>query len=372
MTAMQTVPVSLGDRSYEILIGAGLLKEAGARVRNIASGDHVFIVTDENVAGHYLDQVAASMAGAGFRVDKLVLPAGEQSKSFTQLEALVSAMLDAKIERRSLVVALGGGVIGDLAGFAASIVLRGVDFVQIPTSLLAQVDSSVGGKTAIDMRQGKNLVGAFYQPKLVLIDTDVLKTLPRRELLAGYAETVKYGLIGDFGFFEWCEEHGSAVVAGDASRQVEAIRIACEAKARVVSADERETGARALLNLGHTFGHALEAEAGMDGSLIHGEAVAIGMVMAFDLSAHIGLCPSQDAVRVRSHLSSVGLPVSLEEIKGASAWDPAVLVGHMGQDKKVEHGRINFILARGIGDAFITNEVEPAQLHSLFEGAKAA
>jgi len=267
------------------------------------------------------------------------------------------------------VVALGGGVIGDLAGFAAAVLLRGVRFVQVPTTLLAQVDSSVGGKTAIDTAHGKNLVGAFHQPRLVLADTGVLDTLPRRELLAGYAEVLKYALLGDPGFFDWLEANGRKVIAGDAGARAHAIVTSCAAKAEIVAADEREAGARALLNLGHTFGHALEAETGYDGSLLHGEAVAIGMVLAFALSERLGLCPSADTARVRRHMADVGLPTGLP---GGRAWDAGRLLDHMTRDKKARDGRATFVLVRGIGRAYVEPEVDPAEVRALLETAAAA
>jgi len=274
-----------------------------------------------------------------------------------------------------MLLALGGGVVGDLTGFAAATLLRGVDFLQIPTTLLAQVDSSVGGKTGINTRHGKNLIGAFYQPRLVLADTGVLDTLPKRELLAGYAEVAKYGLIDDPEFWAWCEQNGNAVLAGDAAKRTYAIEQSCRAKARIVAADERETtDLRALLNLGHTFGHALEAETGFGPDLLHGEAVGAGMALAFDLSAQLGLCPAEDAVRVRKHLAAVGLPVRLRGIGGANrrAWDSNRLIEHMRGDKKAEAGKLTFILARGIGKAFVTRQVDEAALHGLLDRAIAA
>jgi 3-dehydroquinate synthase len=270
-----------------------------------------------------------------------------------------------------VVIALGGGVVGDLAGFAAAIALRGLDFIQIPTTLLAQVDSSVGGKTGINSRRGKNLIGAFHQPMLVLADVAALDTLPRREVLAGYAEVVKYGLIDDPAFFEWLEQNGSALVDGDEGLRSQAVRTSCAAKAAIVGRDERETGDRALLNLGHTFGHALEAAAGYGKTLLHGEAVAIGMVMAFDLSVRLGLCPEADALRVRKHLSSVGLPTDLHALRGP-AWRAPELLGHMGKDKKVRDGRITFILVRGIGQAFVARDIQLGEVEALLETALAA
>jgi 3-dehydroquinate synthase len=287
----------------------------------------------------------------------------------------MNELLDQRPDRKTTLVALGGGVVGDLTGFAAAVLLRGVDFIQVPTTLLAQVDSSVGGKTGINTRHGKNLVGAFYQPRLVLADTDVLDTLPRRELLAGYAEVAKYGLIDDPDFFAWCEANGAALLAGDAAKRTYAIEQSCLAKARIVAADERETtDLRALLNLGHTFGHALEAETGFGSDLLHGESVGTGMAMAFDLSVRLGLCPAADAARVRRHLDSVGLPMRLRAIGGDNhrSWDAMRLVEHMRGDKKAEGGRLTFILARGIGKAFVSREVDEAALRELLDDAISA
>ncbi|PWR18625.1 3-dehydroquinate synthase [Zavarzinia aquatilis] len=356
-----TVPVSLGDRAYDVHIGVGVIDRLGAGVRDLFPRGRALIVTDEHVAALHLDRAKASLDAAGVRHETIVVPAGEGSKCFTVLEQVMSRLLDFRIERRDAVVALGGGVIGDLAGFAASIAKRGVDFVQVPTTLLSQVDSSVGGKTGINTPQGKNLVGAFHQPRLVLADTGLLETLPRRELLAGYAEVVKYGLLGDAAFFDWLEVHGPALVAGDRAARIEAVRRSVTAKAGIVSRDEKETGERALLNLGHTFGHALEAATGFGQRLLHGEGVAIGMRLAFDLSVDLGLCPGQDAVRARRHMAAVGLPVAPSDIEGAAQLAgelaPDALIHHMAQDKKVKDGKLTFILARRIGEAFITQDV---------------
>jgi len=363
--------VDLGERSYDIAVGENLLTNAGQAVRNAAGGGACWIVTDGNVAPHCLDTVAGSLRDAGLAVHDIVLPAGEESKNFGTVETVVNAVLDGAPERSSTLVALGGGVVGDITGFAASQILRGINFVQIPTTLLAQVDSSVGGKTGINTRHGKNLAGAFYQPRLVLADTAVLDTLPRRELLAGYAEVVKYGLIRDEGFFAWLEEHGAAVIAGDRDARKHAVRTSCAAKAAVVAEDERENGIRALLNFGHTFGHALEAETGFGPEMLHGEAVAIGMIMALDLSVRMGLCPAGDLDRAVAHFAAVGLPVSVSA-DGNRRWDPATLIGHMGHDKKVRDGRITFILARAIGDAFIARDVDLASVEDMLRHAVAA
>jgi 3-dehydroquinate synthase len=299
----------------------------------------------------------------------VVIPAGEGSKDFACLATVLDAMLAAKCERSTMVIALGGGVVGDLAGFAASILLRGVDFIQIPTTLLAQVDSSVGGKTGINTAAGKNLVGTFHQPRLVLADTDVLATLPRRELLAGYAEVAKYGLINNLPFFEWLEKNAGALNRTAHEFLQHCIVTSCMAKAAIVAADERESGARALLNLGHTFGHAFEAETGYGPDLLHGESVALGMVLAFDLSARLGLAPKEDAVRVRAHLKSVGLPVAVPKTGQHGPITVPRLIAHMGQDKKVKDGAITFILARGIGHAFTTAAVPPAELEATLHAA---
>lgn len=356
MTAFATVPVSLGARSYDILIAEGLLADAGRHIGPLLARPRTVIVSDSTVAALYLDGLRNSLAAAGIASDAVVLPPGEQTKSFTHLAELCDALLGHGLERSDTLIALGGGVIGDLAGFAAAILKRGCRFIQAPTTLLAQVDSSVGGKTAIDTGRGKNLIGAFHQPSLVLADTRALKTLPARQLRAGYAEIVKYGLIDSPGFFAWLEDNGAALLAGDAKAQAHAVRESCRRKAAIVAADETETsGARALLNLGHTFGHALEAELGFSESLLHGEAVAIGCVLAFGYSARLGLCDGEEAVRVRRHLAGHGLPVHPRA--AGIACDGARLVGHMMQDKKRDAGRLPFVLARGIGRAYLEKSV---------------
>jgi 3-dehydroquinate synthase len=372
MIPAEKLTVALGARSYDIAIGRGLMAEAALHLRPLLKQPKVIIVTDEPVARLHLPVLVRALDQGGIGHREIVLPPGEQTKSFQYLEQLMDRLLAEKPERSTMLVALGGGVIGDLTGFAASILLRGVDFVQIPTTLLAQVDSSVGGKTAIDTRWGKNLVGSFHQPRLVLADTGVLDTLPRRELLAGYAEVAKYGLINDAPFFAWLEEHGPGVIDGNGAARQRAVRTSCAAKAAIVAEDERETGTRALLNLGHTFGHALEAECGYGSELLHGEAVAIGMVMAFDLSAQLGLCPAEDAARVERHLAAVGLPTSPTAI-GGRVWDADRLIEHMHHDKKRGAGRLNFILARGIGRAYIAKDVDIADVKALLiESAAAA
>jgi len=352
---MIRVDVGLGDRSYPILIEAGLLDSAVEHIAPFARNGRLVVVTDERVAATQLPRLVAGLGS--IRVEPIVLPPGEASKSWGTLERLTDRLLELEIERSDRIVALGGGVIGDLVGFAASILKRGCRFVQVPTTLLAQVDSSVGGKTAINSRAGKNLIGAFHQPDLVLIDPTTLDSLPPREVRAGYAEVVKYGLIDDFDFFSWCEGHATALIEGDAEARTHAIAHSVAAKARVVAADERETtGMRALLNLGHTFGHALEAETGFSDVLLHGEAVACGMALAFRYSAAQGLCPRQDAVRVAQHLDRAGLPTTLKAAHVDT--DGATLVGHMAHDKKMEGGRLPFLLARGIGQTFLAKDVD--------------
>jgi shikimate kinase/3-dehydroquinate synthase len=358
--ARRVVEVALGARAYSILIGEGLIAEAGEHIAHLAPGAHCAIVTDSNVAAAHLAALAGSLARAGLRCSTIVVPPGEASKSYERFAEVCDGLLAAHIERRDVVVAFGGGVVGDLAGFAAASVRRGLRLVQIPTSLLAQVDSSVGGKTAINSPHGKNLVGAFHQPALVLADIGALDTLNAREFRAGYAEMVKYGLIGDLAFFEWLEAHWRDVQAGGAAR-LRAIATSCAAKAGVVAVDETEQGERALLNLGHTFAHAFERLTGYDGArLIHGEAVAIGMACAFRFSRRLGLCTGQDAVRVENHLRAVGLPTRIHQIAGLDA-EPEAILAAMRQDKKVERGRLIFILARGIGESFVARDIGEAQ-----------
>ncbi|ORE95009.1 3-dehydroquinate synthase [Aurantimonas sp. 22II-16-19i] len=360
------VTVSLGERSYDILIGDGLIDRAGEEIAARLAGARAVVVTDATVARLHLQRLEIALAGAGIAASSLTLPAGETTKSFAQLERVVDAILAARLERGDVVIALGGGVIGDLAGFASAIVKRGMNFVQIPTTLLAQVDSSVGGKTGINTPRGKNLVGAFHQPVLVLADTALLDTLSPREFAAGYAEVVKYGLIDRPEFFEFLEANRAAIFAGGRQRS-EAIAISCEAKAAVVAADERETGARALLNLGHTFGHALERAVAYDpGRLVHGEGVAIGMALAHRFSARLGLATGQDAGRVAAHLAAAGLPTEISAIPGP-ALDRDTLMEAIAQDKKVARGRLVFILTRGIGQAFVSRDVEPADVERFLD-----
>ena len=357
----QTVEVTLGKRSYDILIGSGLVVSAGKEIARRFPGKRVVVVTDENVAALHLGMLTQSLRDSGIDVVPIVVKAGEKSKCFETLEAVTSNILDNRMERGDFVIAFGGGVVGDLAGFAAGIVRRGMNLIQIPTSLLAQVDSSVGGKTGIDTRQGKNLIGVFYQPKLVIADTEILDTLPEREFRAGYAEVAKYGLINQPDFFEWLEKNWKQIFLGGHER-VEAIARSCRSKADVVAHDERETGERALLNLGHTFGHALETVTNYDSNrLVHGEGVAIGMVLAHQFSNFLGLCPADVATRVETHLNSVGLPVALQDVPGGVP-DAETLMKIISQDKKVEHGSLTFILTRGLGQSFIAKNVPPEKV----------
>jgi len=360
-----TVHVALDERAYDILIGPNLIAEAGGILAERFPGRRFGIVTDDNVARAQLPRLTAGLDAAGLDYAVIVVPPGEGTKNFSMLEKVVEGLLAARLERGDLVIALGGGVIGDLAGFAASITRRGMDFVQVPTSLLAQVDSSVGGKTGINSPHGKNLVGAFHQPKLVLADLSALDSLERRQFAAGYAEVAKYGLIDDAEFFDWLDANLDAIFAGGPERG-EAIARCCAHKARVVIEDEKETGVRALLNLGHTFGHALERDTGYSDRLLHGEGVAIGMVLAHQFSTRLGLSPGQDAGRVQSHLKRAGLPTTLADIEG-NLGSTEQLMAAIAQDKKVQRGALTFILTRGIGRAFIEKNVEPDLVRTFLE-----
>lgn len=353
---METVHVGLEGREYDIHIGPGLLAKSGALIGPMLARKQVCVVTDENVAALHLETLRDGLAADGIAMEALVLPAGESTKSWVYLEQTVEWLLSQRVERKDLVVALGGGVIGDLTGFAAAVLRRGVGFVQIPTSLLAQVDSSVGGKTGINSPLGKNLVGAFHQPRLVLADIDVLGTLTPRDFLAGYGEVVKYGMLGDATFFEWLEAQGPALATGDEAARIAAVKRSCEMKAEIVVRDETEQGDRALLNLGHTFCHALEAATGYGDRLLHGEGVAVGCALAFELSMRLGLCAQEAPSRVREHLRAMGMKVDLKDIEGGLP-DADGLLDLMGQDKKVVDGQLRFILARGIGEAFVTADV---------------
>ncbi len=362
---MNTVAVDLGPRSYQVRIGPELLAEAGRHLAPLLRRPRVAVVTDEVVAQLHLPALTAALEAEGIAVAALALPAGEGTKGWPCLERAVEWLIEQKVERRDLVVALGGGVIGDLAGFAAAILRRGVRFAQLPTTLLAQVDSSVGGKTGINSPNGKNLIGAFHQPSLVLCDTTVLETLPPRDFLAGYGEVVKYGLLGDAAFFGWLEGAGPRL-ATDGAARVRAVTRSVEMKARIVERDETEEGERALLNLGHTFCHALEKATGYSGRLLHGEGVAVGCALAFDLSARLGLCSQEDGSRVRAHLAAMGMKARLSDIPGDLP-PPAALLDFMGQDKKVQDGRLRFVLARGIGAAEVVGDVPPQAVLAVLE-----
>jgi 3-dehydroquinate synthase len=361
------VNVGLGARAYDIVIGRGVLRSLGARIAALRPGARTAIVTDRSVAKHWLEAVEAVLAAADVPSSRIIVDEGEATKRYAMLEKVSEALIAAKIERNDLVIALGGGVIGDLAGFAAAIVRRGVDFVQVPTTLLAQVDSSVGGKTGINSPHGKNLLGAFHQPVLVVADTEVLDTLPPRQFCAGYAEVVKYGVLGDAAFFDWLDANRSEIFAGGAARE-RAVAESCRAKAAIVARDERETGDRALLNLGHTFGHALEAATGFSDRLFHGEGVSIGMVLAAEFSAELGMIDTAVAARVTRHLAESGLPTRLQDIAGFSQEglaDADALMALMAQDKKVKRGRLTFILLKALGEAVIVNDVEPQRVRNF-------
>src|SRR6266404_1896678 len=364
-----TVDVALGERAYDIVIGRNVLPSLGARVAALRPGARTAIVTDRNVAKHWLGRTEASLAEAGIATSRIIVEAGEGSKTYAGLEQVSEALIAAKIERNDLVIALGGGVVGDLAGFAAAILRRGVDFVQVPTSLLAQVDSSVGGKTGINSPQGKNLLGAFHQPLLVVADTAVLDTLSPRQFRAGYAEVAKYGVLGDEAFFAWLEANYADIFAGGAARE-HAVATSCRAKAAIVARDERETGERALLNLGHTFGHALEAATGFSDRLFHGEGVSVGMVLAAEFSAQLGMIPESDAARVKRHLAEVGLPTHLQDIAGFAQEglaDADALMALLAQDKKVQRGRLIFVLLEAISRAVSARDVEPSLLRHFLK-----
>ena len=364
-----TVDVALGDRTYDIIIGRDVLPSLGSRVAALRPGARTAIVTDRTVAKHWLEQTEASLSAAGVATSHIIVEEGEGSKTYAGLEKVSEALIAARIERNDLVIALGGGVVGDLAGFAAAILRRGVDFVQVPTSLLAQVDSSVGGKTGINSPQGKNLLGAFHQPVLVIADTSVLDTLSPRQFRAGYAEVAKYGILGDEAFFSWLEANAADIFSGGAARE-HAIATSCRAKAAIVSRDERETGERALLNLGHTFGHALEAATGFSDRLFHGEGVSVGMVLAAEFSAQLGMISPGDADRIQRHLAAAGLPTHLQDIAGFTQEglaDADALMVLMAQDKKVKRGKLTFILLEAVGRAVIANDVEPSSVRDFLK-----
>ena len=365
-----TVDVGLGERAYDIIIGRDVLQSLGSRIAALRPGARSAVVTDRNVARYWLEKTETSLRDSGIAVSHVVVEEGEGSKTYAGLQRVCEALIAAKIERNDLVIALGGGVVGDLAGFAAAILRRGVDYVQVPTTLLAQVDSSVGGKTGINSPQGKNLVGSFHQPLVVVADTAVLDTLPPRQFRAGYAEVVKYGVLGDQAFFTWLEANQADIFAGGSARE-HAIATSCRAKATIVARDERETGDRALLNLGHTFGHALEAATGFSDRLFHGEGVSVGMALAAELSAQLGMIAASDAARIKNHLATVGLPTHLQDIAGFSQEglaDADALMALMAQDKKVRRGRLTFILLKAIGSAVIAPDVDPSVVRDFLRG----
>ncbi|MDA7569536.1 3-dehydroquinate synthase [Emcibacteraceae bacterium] len=365
---MKKTTVDLGARSYEILIGENILDEAASYISPLLNRPRTVIITDENIAKHQLLRLEANLNNSTVQFETIVLPAGEATKSMKMFNSLLDQLLSMRLERSDTIIALGGGVIGDLVGFVASVYLRGIDFIQIPTTLLAQVDSSVGGKTGINSKHGKNLIGAFHQPKLVLIDVTTLETLEKRHIIAGYAEVVKYGLINDADFFNWLKTNGEALISGIADKcrtlRTEAILKSCEAKAAVVAEDEKETGSRALLNLGHTFGHALETENGYNDNLYHGEAVAMGMIMAFDLSEKMGLCGQEECDQIRNHFNKIGAQKA-----STFNFDVDKLLHHMKGDKKMSDGKLTFVIARGIGKSFLSNDVEMEDVKAVLKSA---
>ena len=364
---IETLHVPMGERSYDIFIGDGAISHAGSLIKDILKAPRAIIVTDENITPSWLEPLKTSLNDAGIKTREIILPPGEHTKSVSHLEQLLDNLLENNIDRKTTLIALGGGVIGDLTGFAAAVVMRGVDFVQVPTTLLSQVDSSVGGKTGIDTRFGKNLIGTFHQPRAVITDTSTLDTLPMRERLCGYAEVIKYGVINDREFYDWLIENGQKVLDGNPAARREAVRRSCANKAEIVAADEREQGLRALLNLGHTFGHALEAQIGFEDKLKHGEAVSIGMVMALELSVRLTMASETDRDSLRDHLKTVGLPVDLKGLAGGN-WTADALLDHMGRDKKTQDGKLTFILARAIGNSFVANDVDHDAVKGVLEG----
>ena len=367
MSEHNKLRINLKENSYDIIIEHGLLSELGALISKKFGKPKTFIVTDSNIAVHWLKQTIESLSAQGMSPKVLEVPVGESTKSFINLEKIIDQLLESKVDRDSVLIALGGGVIGDLAGFAGAVTLRGIKVIQVPTTLLSQVDSSVGGKTGVNVRQGKNLVGSFHQPSLVAIDTQVLQTLPSRQLFAGYAEVLKYGLIKDQSFFDWLELNGKKVLEGDKIAQQFAIFTSCRIKAEIVEADEKEKNLRAILNFGHTFGHALEAEAGYDGNLLHGEAVSIGMVLAIELSKSLGYLSGQDAGRAVEYIRNIGLPTNINSIEGSTSWHPDGIIQHMQHDKKVSNGQLRFVLIKGIGEAYLTADVERNDIYRVIE-----
>ena len=367
MSEHNKLRINLKENSYDIIIEHGLLSELGALISKKFGKPKTFIVTDSNIAVHWLKQTIESLSAQGMSPKVLEVPVGESTKSFINLEKIIDQLLESKVDRDSVLIALGGGVIGDLAGFAGAVTLRGIKVIQVPTTLLSQVDSSVGGKTGVNVRQGKNLVGSFHQPSLVAIDTQVLQTLPSRQLFAGYAEVLKYGLIKDRSFFDWLELNGKKVLEGDKLAQQFAIFTSCRIKAEIVEADEKEKNLRAILNFGHTFGHALEAEAGYDGNLLHGEAVSIGMVLAIELSKSLGYLSGQDAGRAVEYIRNIGLPTNINSVEGSTSWHPDGIIQHMQHDKKVSNGQLRFVLIKGIGEAYLTADVERNDIYRVIE-----
>ena len=367
MSEHNKLRINLKENSYDIIIEHGLLSELGALISKKFGKPKTFIVTDSNIAVHWLKQTIESLSAQGMFPKVLEVPVGESTKSFINLEKIIDQLLESKVDRDSVLIALGGGVIGDLAGFAGAVTLRGIKVIQVPTTLLSQVDSSVGGKTGVNVRQGKNLVGSFHQPSLVAIDTQVLQTLPSRQLFAGYAEVLKYGLIKDRSFFDWLELNGKKVLEGDKLAQQFAIFTSCRIKAEIVEADEKEKNLRAILNFGHTFGHALEAEAGYDGNLLHSEAVSIGMVLAIELSKSLGYLSGQDAGRAVEYIRNIGLPTNINSIEGSTSWHPDGIIQHMQHDKKVSNGQLRFVLIKGIGEAYLTADVERNDIYRVIE-----
>ncbi len=366
----ETLRVELGERSYDIMVGERLLATAGEFIAPLLKSKKVIIVTDTTVARFYLHRLTNALEAQNIPHRVAIVQAGEGTKSIIAFSQLLETLLEYKPDRGTTLVALGGGVVGDITGFAASILLRGMDFIQIPTTLLSQVDSSVGGKTGINSQWGKNLIGSFHQPLLVLADVSTLATLPRRELIAGYAETVKYGLISDNDFFGWLEQNGASLLSGDMALQTQAILHSCKAKAAIVAADEKENGVRALLNFGHTFGHALEAETGYGDTLLHGEAVAIGMILALQTSVAMGICPKSDLERALAHYTTCEMPHSPLQIQ--KNWDVDKLMEHFTRDKKTKDGKLTFILARGIGQAFVTQDVDTSLIRDVLAQACSA
>ena len=360
--------VELKERSYEIIVGKDLIKTAGQKIEKTISGKDIIIISDKNVAKYYLTELRKSCENAKLSCREIILPPGENAKTFKQLNLLVERLLSMGISRTTTLIALGGGVVGDITGFAASILLRGINFVQVPTTLLAQVDSSVGGKTGINSSQGKNLIGAFYQPKLVIADVSTLDTLPKRQILAGYSEIVKYGLINNFTFFKWLEKKGAEVCSGRKESQIKAIVESCKMKSGFVSKDELENSKRTLLNLGHTFGHAIEAQTGFSNKVLHGEAVSIGLSLAFELSAKLGLCLVSDVKRIQTHFKLIGLPFKLSQLLDKNC-EPDNLIKFMKNDKKNKDGKLTLILARGIGKAFVTNEINYSDVKPIISSS---